>query len=140
MLKREKIEELIDNLNDWEVIEIAYHNWIPGMADGITAIDVRDGKVFGYSSMTGEYSMDERYYVFLYRIYKNTELDYNDLLTDEELEELEESERDFDEFIENKNIDITERELDTLEYYYWEERKEREEKINKQLDEIYNQI
>lgn len=137
MLKREEIEKIIENLNDWEVVEIAYHNWIPGMADGITVIDVRDGKVFGYSKMTGEYSMDEKYYVFLYTIDKNTELDYNDLLTEDECKEFKDSEKSFDEFIEDKNIDITKRELDTLEYYYNENYNNNKYLIEYQLDEIY---
>jgi hypothetical protein len=137
MLKREKIEELIDNLNDWEVVEIAYHNWIPGMADGVTVIDVRDGQVFGYSKTTGEYSMDEEYYIFLYKIDKNTDIPYDGILTYEEYYKFEKEDCDFEEFVKKENINVTERELNYLEYYYNEYLTDINYSIKCQLDEIY---
>lgn len=138
MLKREEVENKIEEFDAWEIIKIAYENWIPGFGHGITAIDIRDGEVFGMTRSQGEYSMDDKYFIFLYKIEANQEFSDDELLNEEEFEEFDNGDyNDIEEYAKEKGIDLAERELNFFEYYYNEDYADIQRNIENQLDEIY---
>jgi hypothetical protein len=63
VLTRKEIEKIIDELGPNEAFQIAYRNWQYGMEPAYCAINLENGKVFGYhmARNTSNHACDNNY-------------------------------------------------------------------------------
>jgi hypothetical protein len=146
-LPREKIEEVIENL-DWEkVISECWNHHCDSYGRTEVQLDITTGKI-GYARYTGGSGDIETHFLTLYtleqNILGNMSFEYcGDLLDDEESTKIEKMMelgdiRMYEEGMQKLNIDFDERFADFL-FWLWNDggREETLPEIQKQIEEIY---
>lgn len=140
ILEREKVEKIINNLDPEKIVQTAYAAYVPGMKKGYATVNIKNGKLEPVSLEVGEslHPFDDLR-VYLYSI-EELDLPYPDLFDETELEKLDqylEEGKSIEEFCNNENIDIKERQIQALVYHFdevWDE-----SNIKEQLDQLYQQ-
>lgn len=113
MLKKSELKEIVNGLSVYSVFDTAWQARIPGFCNGIAELNLNTGKVEG-ASLEPNFQ-DRGNYMVLYEIDKDIEFpDDLDLLDDIDRENYEENHIDFEDFLEDKGID-----LDELQTKYW---------------------
>lgn len=136
---RSEIIKKLDNLDISEVVEMGYGAQCQGLADGVVYMDITTGELTTGTYTTGSGDIQGTHLVSLYTVEQNLDLSADDILTDEEMIEMNERGLSMSEYIEEEDIDLDERTVTALEYYAYDHLRSEEwgEKINEQLDRIY---
>ena len=122
ILPREKIVEIIENLDPAEIIKIAYDGYIRSTKSGYAELELETGELTGSSLGTGDSNQAiDSTVIELYKIDQLEEFCACDILTEDEIEK-------------GKEL-TTEDILDYLEYN-WNQR-EFWKKVDEQLDDWY---
>lgn len=119
-IPREKIEQILTDLNIDEIVEKAYRSYCPGLANGVAQLNIEDGKLIGATYTTGSGDIQGMHYIDLYGIEQNLDLLTEDILAPEEIQEYQEELGSIEEFCEEKGIDYEEREIEALVQYAYE--------------------
>jgi hypothetical protein len=145
LLPREKVEEIIADLDLEQVVRCAKEGYVQGFKSGIATLDLVSGKLTSDSLGTNESQHPwEAVYVVLFEIGQNESLDdfqvNGDILNEEEYAEYKEMLKNdeiscYEEYAEKKGIDLKERFIENQVYYT--EGKEFLAKVKDQLNKWY---
>ena len=146
LLPREKVEEILEELDIEEVVKLAYGAYCPGLARGECQLSMETGELVNANYTQGSGDIEGMHYITLYVVDQNLELSDDDLYTPEEFEEYDKHGDGYYGIghwaVDEKKIDLEERELEALIEYAYEEIYSEDwwSEINAHLDAVYREV
>lgn len=118
-LPKEKIVQILDDIDMEKVVETAYRSMTPGLETGVAELDIRTGKIVGAGYSTGSGDIQGTHLISLFSVNQNIEFSTKELLSDKEISEREElwqkgEDLSDEEYLERIGEDIDEREIRTI--------------------------
>lgn len=132
--------DLIDDLDTEEIVRKAYAGYVPGMCSGLAEFDLITEQLITNSLGQNEYNQPlDSQVIVLYQINQDYEFRDEDLLDSDELADREDGET-VEGYCDRVDINITEREIESLYEYYADDRNSEQdtENILEQCDRIYS--
>ena len=142
LLPREKVEEILKDLDIEEVVKLAYGAYCPGLARGECQLSMETGELVSANYTTGSGDIQGMHYITLYVVPQNLDLPNEDLFSDEDYEQAKAEDLSIWDYAEYHEIDMEERELEALTQEAYEEIYSEDwwSEINAHLDAVYGEV